>query len=190
MLVANEKLSEYAEEQKQGKEAYFTPELQAFMGFTEQLITNMFNICLAPVTRDNQRIWAKMREFCQKWLHVPMLILIWQKAMVDATTTLSDNLSTLPEAEYKQLTDASLTPFEGLAMKKEYSLQVLYNAHTALLKAPAEEQAVMRATGKYKDVYATTIYKSFDLWLNLLKLIQLPPGFKFKQTLTEYARSK
>ena len=190
MLAATSKLSEFSEELKLDKEGSYTKEAQLLMGFTDQLITHMLNICLAPATREDGRIWTKMGEFCKKWLQVPMLILIWQKSMVAATSTLSDNLSALPETEYKLLADPTLTPFEGLAMKKEYSLQVLYNAHTALQKVPPEEQAAVRAKSKYKDVYSTSIYKSFDIWLNLLKLIQLPPGSKLGKTLSEYGRSK
>jgi hypothetical protein len=177
------KMGSYLAEQKRGKEAYFTAEGQCYLGFTEVLITHIFGLALSPRLRSAPRVWDRMRSFCAHWDEMQMLLLIWQKAVVDATGTLSDSLAAIPSAEYTVLANSQLTPFEGLPMKREYALQVLYNARAAQSKGEIEN-------GVYRDVYRTKIYESFDVWFNLLQLVQIRPEFKSKQTLSEYARSK
>ena len=189
MLVSAERAGTYLAEEKKGSDAYFSASSQRLLSISELLITCMFNIALSPAIRNEQRIWNKMRDFCVHWLTTQVLILIWQQAVVDATSTLADSLAAMGNDDYKVLSDANLAPFEGLPMKKEYSLQVLFNAHSAMIQVPHEEMQKFIETSKYKLVYQTSIYKSFDIWLNLLKLIQLPPGFKNKSILSEYIKS-
>lgn len=189
ILSAAEKVSEYLEPYTREKKSLFEEDTQKALSYQERMITDMFNIALSPAIRNDQRIWSKMREFSKKWGTDSVFILLWQKAVLEAAGNLADKLGGMSEAEYKVIADPNLLPFEGLPMKKEYSLQVLYNAYNSLLSVSPEEAPVHMSYSSYKDVYQTTTYKTFDLWLNLLKLVQLPPGFAKKAILTEYIKS-
>lgn len=189
LLEVAENTGVYLEEQKKD-ESYFTSDAQVYLRGSENMIRLMISICLAPVIRGHQRIWTKMRDFCLKWPAKQMLALFLQKPVVDATSNLIESLAMMPEKDYSVLCDPMLIPFEGLPMKKEFSMQVLYNSYYALVSATTEEAQNVLNTSIYKEVYKMSIYQSFEIWINILKLIQIQPGFKHKQVLLDYIKSK
>ena len=177
LLVATETTRTYLEDQKKGKELYFTTESQAFLTFIETMVQYMFTLCIDPASGNDPRIWEKMKVFCSNFLSIQMLVLVWQRVIFESTNTLADYLYNLPEEEYKVF--AELSPFDGLPMKREYTLQVLYDACCTDAGA-----------SKYKYVACTKLYGIFESWMRLLKVLQIPSGFTNKLILLEYVKSK
>lgn len=187
-MLATEKTGGFLEEQKKPHGDY-TQEMQLLLQVIEENMRFMINVCIKPSLRSDQRLWAKMRVFCHKWPAKQMLVLFLQKAIVEATSNLSDYLANMTEEDYKILSDPLLNPFEGLQMNKSYSMHVLYNSYTFMVSQSPEDIQNIIKNSKYKGVYKTGVYQSFDTWINLLKLIELPTGFSHKQTLIDYIKS-
>jgi len=189
LIISTEKTGVYLEEQKKIHNDYCTREAQTCLRFTEENIRFMINICLVPYIRKDQRFWNKLQKFCSNWPAKQMLVLFLKIEIAEATSNLVDNLSSMSESEYSTISDPKLNPFEGLQMNKSYSLQVLYNAYNFLITQNSEDPQSIINNSKYKELYQTNIYQCFDIWINLFKLIQIPAGYKHKQTLVDYIKT-
>ncbi len=188
LLSATEEAGNYlkalgANEVRQGESAMYSKEAQKFIDFTRTTVSFALDICLRPAMRDDQKIWAKMRDYCKDRAGTRMPIRHWQAAITEATSGLADSLVTIPEDELRVISDPVLLPFEGLKMKKEYAMQVLQNAYVATFPGHEGE------ANKYTLVYQTNTYKCFNVWQNLLRLIQLNPSFGNKEIFKDYLSS-
>ncbi len=153
--------------------AFYEKVAHKFRGFTGATISFALDICFASTVRDDPGIWTKMRQFCQNFQAMQILVPSWQAAICEASGNLSDLLASVTEEELTII--SSHAPFEGLPMKKQYVLQVLYNASSDAIEL--------------SPVRLTAIYRAFTVWRNLLGLVRLDSAFPDREVLEKYVPS-
>ena len=132
-------------------------ESSKYLDYTKILLEFLFIISLNnkdPETQNN------MKELFKESDGNNLPILTWKVTVTEAVSNLS--IALLNIKALGPFSDPSLNPFEGLPIRKEYILQILYDAYNNT-----------DDTNKYYDIRETEIYKDFFYpWIYLFHLIE------------------
>eukprot|EP00826_Nyctotherus_ovalis_P050766 TRINITY_DN6263_c0_g3_i3.p1 TRINITY_DN6263_c0_g3~~TRINITY_DN6263_c0_g3_i3.p1 ORF type:complete len:160 (-),score=44.46 TRINITY_DN6263_c0_g3_i3:471-950(-) len=154
-----------------------------FKKIVDILMKTEFYICLNPIVANNVRVWEKMEALCEKLVNNQAtkdgLVHIWQVAVVKCTIDLNTALIGINEEQFEVFKDFQVLPFEGLPMRKEYMLQVLFNAFAN------------KHDPKYAKVVKSYLYADFfENWFKLLQLVKISLTLENSKILNFYTQGK
>ena len=165
------------------KVVLYKVEYQKLLSISRLLLNDVFEVYLPGAHGNIEAVWKSIEAYCKNHSDNNILIYLWRNLILETTRSLSDNLSTISTEDWDAINDPNINPFENLTMKKEYTLQVLFDAFMSI-----EDETI---SAKYEKVRTTEVYTTiFDFWLKLLKLLQFDPEFSVEKILQTYVQSK
>jgi len=146
--------------------------------FIQTFMKLIFNICLNDNSSKDPLVWGRVKQLYRNFKESGVLIKAWKIRLEELTNTLTKQLKEISKETFDIFCDPQVLPFEGLPMRKEYVLQVLYDAFSC-------------TDTKYAKVRLTQIYScTFEFWMQFLSIIQFPKDFDNKVILADYFESK
>jgi len=181
LLSSIRKINVYYNEEEKSHEGAYAPESTLFEKIMEILVQTEFKICLNPVAARNAKVWERIELLCKELINNKIakngLVHIWKVFILSMTDNLSDALANISLEEFEVFKDPLIIPFEGLSMKSEYRLQVLFNAFGD------------KCDAKYEKVVQSNLYVNhFETWFKLLQVLKISIEPNNIEILCEYIK--
>lgn len=143
----------------------------------EILLEFFFSFCHLTRLKSFQEIYGKLKGLCASCLDNLAVSRKWKKTMVGETERLVEALLSI--TDLAEFADPLILPFKELPMRKEYVLQILLDAHCC------------KGDKKYEAVRQSSLYvESFEPWMCLFCLIEIPEEFDNAEIILNYCQSK
>ena len=145
--------------------------------FNEEVNERFCRLLGHPSIVNENTLCEKVREFYRE--NIKTLVYLWGYLLVSVSKNLVRDITKLSKEECDLFFASNIAPFGKLEMKKEYILQILYNAY----KNPNDE--------RYNDIRKTDIYMTmFSYWIKLLWVLEIPKNIKSKSALMDDCKCK